>query len=135
VLQLVVFLSDGAVELTTESPKDGSGADLSNPSQEQRVTLSANEDANETHPSAGSRQSALQSVDATSAVPPSGDGNAENSVTNDVIVGSSSSDASSKQPGGVVRQLMDISGTLSRFITLEYFSDGGALSQAFRQRY
>jgi hypothetical protein len=71
-----------------------------------------------------------------SAASPSGDGNAENPVTNDVIVsGGSSSDTTGKQVGGVVRQLMDISGTLSRFITLEYLSDGGALSQAFRQRY
>lgn len=53
----------------------------------------------------------------------------KNDSANDVI-----DDVTNKQDPGVVRQLLDISSALSRFITLEYFSDGAALSQAFRSR-
>jgi hypothetical protein len=38
--------------------------------------------------------------------------------------------ASEQRTSTVVRQLMDISSTLSRFMTLEYIADGGALTQA-----
>jgi len=53
-----------------------------------------------------------------------------NDVGNDVMTGSSE-----HHQTGVVKQLLDISSTLTRFLTMEYISDGGAFAQAFRSRY
>lgn len=40
----------------------------------------------------------------------------------------------SRSPSPMVQQLVDWSAALSRFITMECITDGGALSQAFRSR-